>query len=238
MTMMLTLLKNVRERDAHVKAGGWHDDALKGTYVGSRADGYAGLTVGIVGLGRIGSRLAELLRPWRVRIVANDPFIDPAHFEDCGATSVDLATLLGSADVVSLHVPLNRQTRHLIGPDQFGRMRKTAILVNTSRGAVIDQTALEVALRSGDIRAAALDVFEQEPLPQESPLRELGDRVLLSPHIAGSNWGAGWEKPGVAWATQAVLAALRGELPEYVYNREVVEKWRARFGGNGTLSRP
>src|SRR5437764_14837670 len=114
---MLCLLKKLRERDAYLKAGGvWRDLGLTGTYVGARADGYPGITIGIVGLGRVGTRLADLLRPWRARVVACDPYVADAHFADHGVQRVDLPTLLAESDVVTLHVYLNRETRHLIGP--------------------------------------------------------------------------------------------------------------------------
>jgi D-3-phosphoglycerate dehydrogenase / 2-oxoglutarate reductase len=235
MTMMLATLKNVRQRDAFVRAGGWDDDSLTGTYVGRRDDGYAGLTIGIIGLGRVGGRFAKLLAPWRVRVLACDPYIAPSRFEEHGTTAVDLPTLLRESDVVSLHVPLNRETHHMIDMEALRLMKPSAIVLNTSRGRVVDEEAIAAALGSGTIRAAALDVFETEPLPLESPLRALGDKVLLSPHIGASNHGSGWEVPGVAWACEAVLAALRGEVPRHVFNPDVIPRWEARFGGKSLL---
>jgi phosphoglycerate dehydrogenase-like enzyme len=236
MTMMLAVLKNVRQRDAFVRGGGWHDDSLIGTYVGARDDGYAGLTIGIVGLGRVGGRFARLLAPWRARIIACDPYIDPSRFVEHGAQAVDLPTLLRASDVVSLHVPLNSETRHLVDREALARMKPTAIVLNTSRGSVIDEAALAAGLAAGEIAGAALDVFEREPLPADSPLRSLGDKVLLSPHIGASNHGAGWEVPGVQWAAEAVIAALRGQVPRHVFNRSVLEAWNARFGGHDLLA--
>ena len=113
--------------------------------------------------------------------------------------------------------------------------KPTAIVLNTARGSVIDEAALAVALAEGRIAAAALDVFEREPLPAESPLRTLGDKVLMSPHIGASNFGAGWEVPGVQWAAEAVIAALRGDVPRHVFNRPVVDAWSARFAGHALL---
>src|SRR5437867_276284 len=115
-TAMLTMLKKVRERDRHLKQRGeWRDPGLQGTYFGSRADGYAGITLGLIGLGRIGSRIATLMRPWKMRILATDPYVPDAKFAEHGVTRVDLDTLLAESDVVSLHVVLTRETRHLIG---------------------------------------------------------------------------------------------------------------------------
>jgi len=228
---MLTMLKKARERDRHLKADeGWRDPRLQGTYVGSRADGYPGLTIGLIGLGRIGSRVATLLRPWNVRILATDPYVPDTTFAQHGVTRVDLATLLRESDVVSLHVVLTRETRHMIGAPQLALMKPTAIFINTSRGPCVQEAALIEALLKGQIAGAALDVFEQEPLSLDSPLRDLGDRVLLSPHMVSSNVGSGLG-PGIRWATDSVLCALRGEVPDNVYNTEVIARWQSRFGG-------
>jgi phosphoglycerate dehydrogenase-like enzyme len=228
---MLTMLKKSRERDRYLKeSGGWRDAQLQGTYVGSRADGYAGITLGLVGLGRIGTRVATLLRPWKLRILAADPYVPDARFAEHGVTRVDLPTLLRESDVVSLHVVLTRQTRHLMGPEQFALMKPSAIFINTSRGPCVQEGALVEALLKGQIAGAALDVFEEEPLSRDSQLRNLGDQVLLSPHMVSSNVGSGLG-PGIRWATESVLAALRGEVPDNVYNTDVIPHWERRFGG-------
>jgi len=230
-TAMLTLLKKVRERDRQLKDGGtWRDQQLQGTYFGSRADGYAGITIGLIGLGRIGSRIATLMRPWKMRILATDPYVPESKFTEHGVARVDLPTLLRESDVVSLHVVLTRETRHMIGVEQLALMKRTAILINTSRGPCVQEAALIEALLRGQIGGAALDVFEQEPLALDSQLRNLGDQVLLSPHVVSNNVGSGLG-PGIAWATESVLAALRGEVPDNVYNKEVISRWERRFGG-------
>ena len=235
--LMLTLLKKQRERDALVRGGAWRDENAAGTYIGSRAsDGYPGITLGIVGLGRIGGRIANLLRPWNIRILAYDPYIPASRFTEHGVQSADLTTLLRESDVVSLHVILTRETRHMIGAEQLALMKPTAVLVNTSRGPVVDEAALATALREGGIRAAALDVFEEEPLPEASRKRlaELEDKVLLSPHMVASNAGSGMGL-GTTMATEAVLRALRGELPDNVFNKEAIPRWRERFENNALL---
>jgi phosphoglycerate dehydrogenase-like enzyme len=230
-TMMLTMLKKARERDRHLKEGGtWRDSKLVGTYLGSRADGYTGITLGLIGLGRIGSRIATLLRPWNMRILATDPYVPESKFAEHGVTRVSLPTLLRESDVVSLHVVLTRETRHLIGAAELALMKRNAILINTSRGPCVHEPALIETLLKGEIGGAALDVFEQEPLALDSQLRNLGDRVLLSPHVVSNNVGSGLG-PGIAWATDAVLAALRGQVPDNVYNKEVIPRWERRFGG-------
>ncbi len=230
-TAMLTMLKKARERDRHLKEGGdWRAPGLQGTYLGARADGYRGITLGLIGLGRIGSRVATLMRPWKMRILAADPYVPNDKFTEHGVERVDLDTLLRESDVVSLHVVLTRETRHLIGPRQLALMKPGAILINTSRGPCVQEPALIEAILRGQISGAALDVFEEEPLSRDSPLRNLGDKVLLSPHMVSSNVGSGLG-PGIRWATESVLHALRGEVPDNVYNREVIPRWQSRFGG-------
>ncbi len=230
-TAMLTMLKKFRERDRHLKEGGpWREKRLEGTYVGSRADGYSGITIGLIGLGRIGSRVATLMRPWKARILACDPYVADSKFADLGVKRVDLPTLLKESDVVSLHVVLTRETRYMIGAPQLAQMKPTAILINTSRGYCVNEADLVGALEKGQVAGAALDVFEQEPLAAESPLRKMGDKILLSPHMVSANVGSGLG-PGIRWATNSVLVALRGEVPDNVYNKEVIPQWESRFGG-------
>ncbi len=219
---------------ALVKAGGWRDQAHMGTYLGAREDGWAGITVGIVGLGRIGTRLSQLLRPWRVRILGCDPYVSDEHFKEIGVERVDLPTLLSQSDVVTLHVYLNRETRHMIGEPELARMKRTAILLNGARGPIVDEPALIRALQQGVIAGAGLDVFEVEPLPADSPLRQMGDNVLLSPHSIASNVGSGLG-PAIRWAGDAVVRAMKGELPDHIFNKEVIPAWQQRFGGRSLL---
>src|SRR5262249_59866220 len=115
-------------------ACGWRNQKRQGTYLGSRPDGYAGITLGLIGLGRIGSRIATLMRPWQMRILATDPYVPESKFAEHGVTRVDLPTLLRESDVVSLHVVLTRETRHMVGAAQLAQMKRHAILINTSRG--------------------------------------------------------------------------------------------------------
>lgn len=234
--VILNLLKKLRERDALMKAGGWRADALQGTYLGRRmSDGYTGITLGIIGLGRIGGRVAQLLRPWNMRIIAHDPHIPDYRFLEFGVEPVDLETLLRESDVVSLHVVLNKETRHMMGAEQFAMMKPSAIFVNTSRGGAVDEAALTDALELGRIAAAGLDAFEDEPLGPNSRLRRLGDKVLLSPHMISQNHGSGIVGQGTRWAAEAVLAALQGRLPDHIINEEAIGPWLQRFGNKGVL---
>jgi len=230
-TFLLALLKKIRERDADVRAGKWRELDNFAYYVGSRqSDNFAGQTIGLVGLGRIGTRVAQLLAPWRVRILAYDPYVPPAHFLTHMVQPVDYDTLLRESDVVSFHVVLTKETRYMFGARVIGLMKPHAVVINTARGKVVNEKALAEALAQVRVRAAALDAFEEEPLPADSPLRALGDKVLLSPHSASYTEG-GELRQGVAWATRSVVAALSGRIPDNVYNKEVLPRWRERFGG-------
>jgi phosphoglycerate dehydrogenase-like enzyme len=231
-TMMLTLLKKVRERDAAVRAGQWREPHLSTTFVGSRqSDDYPGITLGLVGLGRIGSRVANLMVPWKCRVIAYDPYVEPSKFLLHGVKPVDYDTLLRESDVVSFHVVLTKETRFMFGAREIGLMKPTAIVLNLARGKVIDEKALAQALAEGRIAGAAIDAFEEEPLPADSALRKIGDRVLMSPHSASFNEGAEL-RPGIAWAARSVIAALNGKVPDNVYNKDVIPLWLERFGGN------
>jgi phosphoglycerate dehydrogenase-like enzyme len=141
--IMLALLKKIRERDEAVKQGKWRDPFLQGIAIGKHQDGYAGLTIGIVGLGRIGRRFAHLLAPWRVRILAYDPYVEESRFILCNAERVDLQTLLKESDVVSLHVTLTKETQQMFGAEEFALMKQGAVLINTSRGQVVNEKALK-----------------------------------------------------------------------------------------------
>src|SRR5215470_11370888 len=138
--------------------------------------------------------------------------------------------VLRKSDIVSFHIVLTPETRYMFGETELKLMKPNAIVLNTARGKVVDETALARAIEEGRIRGAAIDAFEEEPLPMDSPLRKLGDRVLLSPHSASYTEG-GELRQGVAWATRSVLTALKGGIPDNVYNREVIPRWRERFGG-------
>jgi phosphoglycerate dehydrogenase-like enzyme len=229
--MLLTMLKKVRERDADVRRGVWRGDQHGQVFVGSRlSDDYPGITLGLVGLGRIGSRVAQLLAPWRIRILAYDPYVEPTRFQLAGARAVDYQTLLRESDVVSFHVVLTKETRFMLSERELAMMKPNAVILNTARGKVIDEAAVARAIAAGQISGAGIDAFEEEPLPADSPLRGLGDKVLFSPHAAGFSTG-GQLRPGITWATRSVLAALAGNVPDNVYNRDVIPRWKERFGG-------
>ena len=172
---MLNLIRFGAFADRRLRAGVWARSEVLGRELGA-------LTVGIVGLGNVGSSVASRLRAFGCRIVYTD--IVPRSFS--GAEQVSFERLLEVSDIVSVHTPLDHDTRGLLGAGAFAQMRKGAILVNASRGPVVDEQALISALEAGHLGGAGLDVFEMEPLSADSPLLEM-DNVFLSPHMGGAS---------------------------------------------------
>lgn len=172
---LLALCRGIAVNDRSLRAGSW------GPNVGRGLDGR---TLGVVGFGRIGQRVAALAAAFGMRVTAADPVMDDETIRAHGAEPTTLDDLLRDADAVSLHVPLTDGTRHLIGPRELGLLPSHAVLVNCSRGGVLDEVALVEALTDGALAGAALDVFAQEPLPADSPLLA-APNLLLSSHTAG-----------------------------------------------------
>jgi len=174
------------------------------------------------------------LRPWQARVLAADPYVEADKFARHGVERADLDTLLRESDVVTLHCNLTAETRGLLDRRRLALLRPTAVLINTARGAVVDLEALCDALEARAIAAAALDVLSEEPVARDARILRFGDRVLLSPHMVAANQG-GTLGAAIPWAAEAVLAALRGDVPDCVYNTEAVAKWRSRFGDRSLL---
>lgn len=145
--------------------------------------GFAETTVGLIGTGRIGRAVAARLSAFGFKIVAYDPYVDAATLHEAGIQPMTLAALLRTSHAVSLHTPLTAENRHVLGREAFTAMPRGVVIVNTSRGALIDENALVDALQAGTVGAAALDVFEKEPLPRSSALRKFSN-VILTPHAA------------------------------------------------------
>ena len=232
--LMLSMLKRIPERDHHVRQGGWRENEPSAQYIGRRLDGYKGLTIGLIGLGRIGSRVADLLQPWRIKLLACDPYVDQSKFVHHNATPVKLETLLQESDVVSLHCELNEESRRMINQHHLSLMKPTAIILNTARGGLVDYDALFNALDNGVIAGAGLDVFQIEPLPKQSSILSLGDKVVLTPHSAGRT-PTGFNHNAVILQTEILLTALRGIVPKCVVNTEVLPKWRERFADKSLI---
>jgi len=181
--LILDVARRISAHDRLLRDGGW------ARYHVERQVEIRGSTLGIIGLGAIGSRVAQIGKyAFNMRILACDPYIIPDRAEQFGGKLVDMETLLKESDVVTTHTPLNEETHHLISERELSLMKPTAILINTSRGPVMDEKALIKALKQGKISGAGLDVFETEPLEKDNPLRGL-DNVVMTPHI-GSTPGA------------------------------------------------
>lgn len=177
-------------------------------------------TVGLVGFGNIGGTVARICgRGFNARVLAYDPFADPARMKEAGVEHApDLEAMLGAADIVSIHTPLTDGTYHLIGERQLRAMKKTAILVNTSRGEVVDNAALAAALADGTIAGAGIDVFEPEPPPADHPLLH-APNVVLSPHVGGATEAS--RRRAALEAAEAILATLGSVPPKHMANPEV-----------------
>jgi D-3-phosphoglycerate dehydrogenase len=194
--LMLAVARKIAFSDRKMRSGEW----VKHEAVGLELKGK---TLGIVGFGRIGKAVARICyHGFGMKIVYTDQIRDPEAEREFNAERVDLETLLRRADIVSLHVPLTPETKHMINEDRLRLMKKTAILINTSRGAVVDTNALVKALREGWIAGAGLDVYEEEPLPKDSPLLGL-ENVVLTPHIGASSVEA-QEKAGLEVAQKII----------------------------------
>ncbi len=174
-----------------------------------------GETAGIIGLGNVGRRVAARVGGFDVRLLAHDPYAPRDVFEKAGARPAALAQLLQDSDFVFLTAPLTVQTRHMLGGPAFGLMKREAILVNTSRGELVDETALIEALRTGRILGAALDVTEQEPVDADSQLLKLPN-VIITPHMASLSEPAAIERR--LRPAQEVAAVLTGHRPRAVWN--------------------
>lgn len=177
----LNLLRRLHEADRSLRKGEfeWRDYICR-TYQGNQL---LGKTIGIIGTGNIGRRVVEIAHGFKMEVLAYTAHPDPAKEKELDVRFTDMDTLLRQSDIVTLHVPLTPSTEKMIGAEEFLKMKRTSILINTARGEVIDEAALLGALRGGHIAAAGLDVFEDEPLPANSPLLGLSN-VLLTPHIA------------------------------------------------------
>lgn len=180
-----------------------------------------GATLGLVGLGRIGSGVAKRATGFDMRILYHDVSRQPSREEELGLTYVDLETLLRESDFVSLHTPLTPETHHMMGREQFTMMKSTAILINTSRGQVVDQKALYEALVSGGIAGAGLDVTDPEPILRDDPLLTL-DNCVVVPHIASASVAT--RTMMATMAAENLIAALQGRMPRNPVNPEVLDR--------------
>ncbi len=213
-TLLMSTARRVVEADNFTRQGrfrGWAIDMMLGTDV-------YGATLGIIGIGRIGRGVAHRAKGFNMRVLYYDPNpLTPEAEEQLGATRVDLARLLLESDFVSVHVPLTQETHHLLSTQQFGEMKRSAILINTSRGPVVDEAALVEALNARKIAGAGLDVYEREPAVHPGLIQL--PNVVLAPHIASATTRTRSEMS--AMAARNMATAVRGGRPPNLLNPEV-----------------
>ena len=202
MAMLLALCRNIPEAHASVKRGEW----TRSKFMGLELDGK---TLGIIGLGRIGSRVTVRARGFGMRVIAYDPFVADTAFERVNATRVTLEQLLAQSDVITVHTPLTDETRGMIGAPQIAQMKNGAICLNIARGGIYEEQALADALNGGKLAGAAVDVYVDEPPPPDHPLLT-AKNIVLSPHI-GANTIEAQDRVAVQ-TSEMVLEALRGSI--------------------------
>ena len=214
-SMVMAIARGFPLADRQVREGVWERTARPRVM---------GSTLGLIGLGRIGQAAATRGIGLGMRVIASDPFAPQDFLKEHGIEQVDLDTLLAQSDYVSLHLPDLPETRHIINSKSIDKMKAEAVLINTARGPLVDEPALIDALKSGRLRAAGLDVFEQEPLPIDSPLTKL-DNVILSGHIAGLDNES--HEDTYAMAADNFIQLFNGSWPaERIQNLKNVTDWK------------
>lgn len=214
-SLLLALAKQVVTDDLTVRQGKW----IRHVTIPIR-----GQTLGIVGLGRIGKAMALRALAFGMKVIAYELNPDTSWLAQHAVTLTDLPTLLKQSDVVSLHAPATPETKHLINEKTLALMKPTAFLLNTARGGLIDEPALVAALKANGIAGAGLDVFAQEPPPQDHPFFQL-DNVVMTPHTGGTDWQSRLDMAELA--ARSIVELSQGKWPEQlIVNREVKSSFR------------
>ncbi len=224
--MILALVHNIPESDRRMRSGrGFTREMLMGHEV-------AGMTLGLVGIGMVGTRMAEIARVLKMHVIATDPYLDEAEIGRRGARKVELDELVATSDVVSLHCPRDSATLGMMGAAQFARMKKGALFITTARGGIHDEMALAEALKSGQLSAAGLDVWQPEPPPLDHPLLGMTN-VIATYHTAGVTHEA--RRNVAVMGSAQIIEVLRGGRPPRFVNPEVwpafVERYNAARPG-------
>lgn len=220
MTFIFALTTNLLAQDRLVRKGGWRGN------LPALGRNIKGRTLGSLGCGNIAQELFRMSQSMGFgRLIAADPFIPPEQARALGVELVSKEELFAQSDYLAINTFLNAQTRGLVGEADLRRMKPTAYLINTARGPIVQEAALVKALRERWIAGAGLDVFEQEPLPANNPLREL-DNVILTPH--GLPWTEEITRDNGLEACSNILTVARGDVPESIVNKEVIERPKFR----------
>jgi len=219
--MMLSLTKNIPQTDRSLRtARGVDREVFKGWNAHGR-------TVGLVGIGNVGSRVARICgKGLQMRVLAYDPYVSADQVEARGATKVDLATLLAESRFLSIHCPLNDETRGMIGASELASMPPGGYVVTTARGGIIDEDALAAALKSGHIAGAGVDVWVEEPPPLSHPMLRF-DNVIATYHTAGVTYDS--RRNMAEWNAEQVAGILRGERPPRLVNPDAWALYVRRF---------
>lgn len=176
--MLMAMARHIPQAHASMQAGEWDKSRFMGVEV-------RGKTLGVIGLGNIGRRVCELAMGLGMRVVGFDPIVQAAAVSDMGIEFAQIQEVFAQADFITLHMPLMKQTRHLLNADAFARMKRGVRVLNVARGGIVDEHALLAALETKQVAGAALDVFEEEPLPKSHPLRS-HPLVIVTPHLGAS----------------------------------------------------
>lgn len=219
--LLLAQARSLFQLDSEVRRGVW--DVYSGGKGNQRLEG---LTLGMIGLGRIGRAVAKRASAFGFKIMVYDPYVSAEAMAAAGLQKADLEEVLKSADFLTMHLPLSAETRHILNADRIRLMKPTAHLVNTARGGLVDQQALAEALMEGRLAGAALDVLEKEPPEPDDPLLKLPN-VILTPHAAFYSPGASRDLHRMA--AEEVARVLKGEMPHSVVNPAVLKKARAKL---------
>ena len=214
--LLMAIARRIVEADRYVREGRWRIPWSLSMMLGSDVHGK---TLGIVGMGRIGTAVARRAKGFNMKILYYSRTRKPHVEKELNAEYVDLDTLLKESDYISLHVPLTKETYHLIGERELRLMKETAFLINTSRGSVVDEKALYRALKEGWIKGAALDVHEKEPTDPDNPLLKL-DNLVVAPHIGSASIETRTKM--AVMAAENLLCVLEGKVPPNLVNREVL----------------
>lgn len=214
MGLMIALTRKMLVLNKSTRAGRWDDWKAAEPVFRLR-----GRTLGIVGLGRIGTAVALRAKAHGLEVITYDPYIPIGRDASIGVKSTDFDSLLRESDIISMHVPLTDETRHMIGKKEFERMKRGVFIINTARGAVIDTKALVDALNSGKVAGAGLDVFEKEPPDPYDPLLRI-DAVLVTPHTGFLSEES--QRDRQSMAVDEVVRVLRNERPRALVNRELL----------------
>ena len=214
LTFILALSHKLFLKDRITRAGRWNETKFH------MGEGLVGKTVGSIGMGNIGGELFRLLAPLNMNLIACDPAKTQADADNLGVKLVDMDTLLREADFVCVNCFLSEQTRGLIGERELSLMKRSAYLINTARGPIINEAALYKALTDKRIAGAALDVFDQEPASAENPLFKL-DNIIVTPHSIC--WTDECFRGNAEGAFRAAVAVAKGEVPTYVVNTAVLQ---------------